>query len=58
MPALLTAHDRAVNSLKRQIEQAEAWLRVDINDRRAAAFHHAKIAQLRAELNRLEETAP
>ena len=58
MPALLTAHDRAVNSLKRQIEQAQAWLHVDAHDKRAVAWHRQRLKELRDELNRLQEIEP
>ena len=55
MPALLTHRDRQIHHLRREIETREAWLAADLVDRRAAAFHHAKLAELRAELLRLQE---
>jgi hypothetical protein len=53
MPALLTAHDRAIRRLQIEIQKVEAWLHVDKDDRRAASWHEAKLSELRAELNQL-----
>jgi hypothetical protein len=55
MPALLTARDRQIHRLQQEIRQVEIWIDVDAGDRRAIAFHKSKLAQLRAELNELEE---
>jgi hypothetical protein len=55
MPALLTHRDRQIHRLRREIETRERWLAAEMSDRRVAAFHHAKLAELRSELNKLEE---
>lgn len=55
MPALHTARDRAIFGLQQQIRQHEAWLDVDRRDRRAVNFHKAKLAELRRELDQLQE---
>jgi hypothetical protein len=55
MPALLTQHDREVYQLQRQIEERELWIRDEAGNRRAVDFHKAKLAELRAELEKLQE---
>jgi hypothetical protein len=55
MIALLTHRDRQVHRLQREIARTEAWLREDAADRRAAAFHQARLAEMRAELHELVE---
>ncbi len=52
---LLTASDREAYRLKREIERHRGWLHDVAGDRRAVAYHSAKIAELQAELNRLHD---
>jgi hypothetical protein len=55
MPALLTAHDREVFRLQREIQKHERWLQDAAGDRRAVAFHQARIAELQHEMEKLED---
>jgi hypothetical protein len=57
MPALLTHHDRKMYALRIEIEKLERWIFEDQGDRRAVAFHRARIAELRSERKKLEEGA-
>jgi hypothetical protein len=52
---LFTQKDRETYRLRLEIEKVEQWLADDANDRRATAFHKAKLAQLRAEMEKLED---
>ena len=54
-PALLTHRDRQINRLRQEIRQVEIWLEVDANDRRATAFFKSKLAELRSDLEKLED---
>jgi hypothetical protein len=53
--ALLTARDREIYRLRLQVDEHERWLKVDAGDRRAVAWHRAKLAELRRELAQLED---
>jgi hypothetical protein len=55
MPALLTARDRRIHSLRLEIQRLQAWADVDKHDRRALAWHQAKISEAQAELAELED---
>ncbi|MBR0934858.1 hypothetical protein [Bradyrhizobium jicamae] len=55
MTALLTARDREFYRLRREIERVEQWLRDEAGDRRAVAFHRARLAELHAALDMLED---
>jgi hypothetical protein len=50
---LYTQHDREVDRLRREIEKLEMWIAVDGADRRAVAFHKARLDMLRSELHAL-----
>jgi hypothetical protein len=50
---LLTARDREIRRLELEIQKVEAWLHVDAGDRRASAWHQAKLQELQAERDRL-----
>jgi hypothetical protein len=54
-PALLTHRDRMIHGLLIEIERQQRFLCAEQGDRRAAAFHNAKIQELRDELEKLEE---
>jgi hypothetical protein len=58
MIAIHTARDRQIHRLQQEIRQCEIWIEVDAGDRRAAAWHRAKLAELIAELEELERTDP
>src|SRR5262245_26726780 len=47
MPPLLTATDREVYRLQREIERHRRWLHDEAGDRRAVAFHRARIVECR-----------
>jgi hypothetical protein len=53
--ALLTAADREAYRLRREIAQQRQWLHDAVGDRRAIAFHKAKISELQAELDELDD---
>jgi hypothetical protein len=55
MPALLTHRDRQIHGLRVEIEKLERWICADQGDRRAVAFHKAKLAELRKDLTHLHE---
>ncbi len=52
---LLTASDREVFRLRREIDRHRGWMQEEAGDRRAVAFHQAKLAELQAELDKLED---
>jgi predicted RNase H-like nuclease (RuvC/YqgF family) len=52
---LHTQRDREIHRLRNQIEEHVRWLRVDAGDRRAIAWHQARITELWRELTELEE---
>ena len=52
---VLTTRDRQIASLRQEIGKVEVWLHVDRDNRRAVAFHQNKLAELRAELSKLED---
>jgi hypothetical protein len=55
MPALMTQTDREIHRLQILIEQQRRWLREESGDRRAAAFHRARLTELESELEKIEE---
>jgi len=50
---LLTARDRQIHQLRQEIERVEVWLAAEAADRRAVAFHKARLEMLRDELHQL-----
>jgi hypothetical protein len=56
MVALLTARDRQVYALQREIERERHRAYSEANDERAMQFHLAKIAMLESELGALMES--
>ncbi|WP_143199512.1 hypothetical protein [Bradyrhizobium sp. NAS80.1] len=58
MPALLTETDRQIYRLRLDIDQHLRWMRMhdDAGEWQAVERHRAKIAELNAELDRLEDS--
>jgi hypothetical protein len=52
---LHTQRDRAIHRLRQEIRQVEVWIEVDAADRRALAWHLARLQALQDELNQLLE---
>jgi hypothetical protein len=50
---LHTQRDRQIHQLRKDIERVEVWLAADAGNRRAIAFHRAKLDELRSELHTL-----
>jgi hypothetical protein len=53
---MLTQADRQISQLRNDIARHRRWLHDEAGDRRAVAFHRSKIAELQAELNKLEDS--
>lgn len=53
--ALLTAADREAFRLRREIDRHRRFMQEEAGDRRAVAYHQARLAELQAELNKLHD---